>query len=44
MIMCDKSQAIYNRIIPTYVTGALKHLMQMTWGVQNIRYLSQKIE
>ena len=30
MIMCDKNQAIYNRIISPYVTGALKHSMQMT--------------
>ena len=25
--VCDKNQAIYNRIIPPYVTGALKHSM-----------------
>ena len=42
--MCDENQGINNRIIPPYVTGALKHSIQMTWGIQNIRYLTQKIE
>ena len=31
-MMCDKKEVIYNRIIPPYVTGALKHSMQMTEG------------
>ena len=30
LMMCDKNLAIYNRIIPPYMTGALKHSMQMT--------------
>ena len=42
--MCDKHQAINNRIIPPYVTGALKHLIQITLGIQSIRCLTQKIE
>ena len=44
LIMCDKHQAINNRIIPPYVTGALKHLIQITLGIQSIRCLTQKIE
>ena len=42
--MCDENQAIDNRIIPSYVTGALKHSMGTTQGIQNIRCLTQKIE
>ena len=30
IIMCDENQAIDNRIIPPYVTGALKHSMHVT--------------
>ena len=33
--MCDENEAIGNRIIPPYVTGTLKYLIQMTSGVQN---------
>ena len=45
VVMCDKNQAIDNRIIPPYVTDTLKHSMQITyWGIQNIRCLTQKIE
>ena len=31
-------------ITPPYVTGALKYPMHMTYGIQNIRCLTQKIE
>ena len=31
MVMCNKNQAIDNRIIPPYVTGTLKHLMQIIY-------------
>ena len=42
--MCDENQTIDNRIIPLYMTGALKHSKHMTEGIQNIPYLPQKIE
>ena len=33
----DENQVIDNRVIPAYVTAALKYLMHMTYGIQNIQ-------
>ena len=41
-MMCDENQAINNRIIPPYVTGISKNSMHITYGIQNVRCLTQK--
>ena len=33
-MMCDKNKAIYNKVIPPYMTGPLKHSMQ----INDLRY------